>query len=67
MDELRKKLIQVLLLIVLIITFGTAGYMVIEGWNFLDSVSGGQMHENNKIFDGHYNNFYSFRLLRHCL
>jgi voltage-gated potassium channel len=38
MDELRKKLIQVLLLIVLIITFGTAGYMVIEGWNFLDSV-----------------------------
>jgi hypothetical protein len=49
MDELRKKLIQVLLLIVLIITFGTAGYMVIEGWNFLDSVSGGQLHENNKI------------------
>jgi len=31
MDELRKKLIQVLLLIVLIITFGTAGSMVIEG------------------------------------
>ena len=38
MDELRKKLIQVLLLIFLIITFGTAGYMLIEGWNLLDSV-----------------------------
>jgi voltage-gated potassium channel len=38
MDEPRKKLIQVLLLILMIITFGTAGYMVIEGWNFLDSV-----------------------------
>lgn len=38
MDELRKKLIQVLLLIFLIITFGTVGYMVIEGWNLLDSV-----------------------------
>ncbi len=38
MGDLRKKLIQVLALTVLIITFGTAGYMVIEGWNFLDAI-----------------------------
>ena len=38
MEDLRKKLIQVLALTVLIITFGTAGYMVIEGWNFLDAI-----------------------------
>jgi len=38
MDEFRKKLVQALLLISLVITFGTFGYMTIEGWNLLDSV-----------------------------
>jgi voltage-gated potassium channel len=38
MGELRKKLILVVGLIVLVISFGTAGYMVIEGWNFFDSL-----------------------------
>ena len=38
MDEFRKKLIQVLLLISLVIAFGTFGYVTIEGWNLLDSV-----------------------------
>jgi len=37
-EEFRKKMIQVLVLIVIIVAFGTAGYMVIEGWNFLDSL-----------------------------
>jgi len=31
-------LIPVLSLVVSIVAFGTAGYMVIEGWNFLDSI-----------------------------
>ncbi|HYB19936.1 MAG TPA: NAD-binding protein [Thermodesulfobacteriota bacterium] len=38
MKEFRRRIIQVLLLISLMIAFGTAGYMVIEGWNFLDSL-----------------------------
>ncbi len=38
MGDLRKKLIQVLTLTVLVIAFGTAGYMVIEGWGFFDSI-----------------------------
>ncbi len=38
MDNFWKKLIPVLSLVVSIIAFGTAGYMVIEGWNFLDSI-----------------------------
>ncbi|MCX8031708.1 MAG: potassium channel protein [Thermodesulfovibrionales bacterium] len=38
MNELRKKLLVAALLILLIITFGTIGYMVIEGWAFLDSL-----------------------------
>lgn len=38
MDEFRRKLILVLVLITLTIAFGTAGYGIIEGWNFLDSL-----------------------------
>jgi voltage-gated potassium channel len=37
MGELWKRLLPVLLLVTLIIFFGIAGYMVIEGWSFLDS------------------------------
>jgi voltage-gated potassium channel len=36
--KFREKLIQVLILVFFLITVGTAGYTVIEGWNFLDSV-----------------------------
>jgi voltage-gated potassium channel len=38
LGDIRKELIQVLALTILVITFGTAGYMGIEGWNFLDSL-----------------------------
>ncbi len=38
MGNLRKRLILSLLLIFLIIAFGTLGYMMIEGWDFLDSI-----------------------------
>jgi len=38
LEDFRKKLIQILALTILVITFGTAGYMGIEGWNFLDSL-----------------------------
>lgn len=38
MEDFRKKLIQILALTILVITFGTAGYMGIEGWNFLDAL-----------------------------
>ncbi len=38
MGTLRKRLIFSLGLIVFIVTFGTAGYIVIEGWDFLDSL-----------------------------
>ena len=38
MEDFRKKLFQVLSLVVLITAFGTIGYMVVEGWNFLDSL-----------------------------
>ena len=38
MDKFWQKLIQVLSLVLLITAFGTAGYMVVEGWNFLDSL-----------------------------
>ncbi|HYA12301.1 MAG TPA: NAD-binding protein [Thermodesulfovibrionales bacterium] len=38
MKKLRKKLILVLGLIVFIVSIGTIGYIVIEGWNFLDSL-----------------------------
>jgi len=38
LEKLRKKLILVLGLIGFIVSFGTIGYMVIEGWSFLDSL-----------------------------
>jgi voltage-gated potassium channel len=38
MDKFWQKLIQVLSLVILITAFGTAGYMVVEGWNLLDSL-----------------------------
>ncbi len=38
LDNFWKKLIPVLTLVLLIVAFGTAGYMVIEGWNILDSI-----------------------------
>lgn len=37
MKELRKRLVLSMGLIVLVISFGTTGYMFIEGWNFFDS------------------------------
>jgi voltage-gated potassium channel len=36
--ELRKKLLLAFLLIFLVISFGTLGYMFIEGWNMVDSL-----------------------------
>lgn len=38
MKELRKKLFISVLMITFIVSFGTVGYMMIEGWNFLDSI-----------------------------
>ncbi len=38
MDPFWKKLVQVLSLVLLVVAFGIAGYMVIEGWNFLDAL-----------------------------
>lgn len=38
MKELRRRLILSAVLIVFIISFGASGYMVIEGWSFLDSI-----------------------------
>lgn len=38
MKELRKKFVFSLIFIALVITVGSAGYMVIEGWNCLDSL-----------------------------
>ena len=38
MKELRKRLILAMALLALVVSFGTAGYMVIERWNLLDSV-----------------------------
>jgi hypothetical protein len=37
MEELRRRLFLSMVFIVLVISFGVAGYMVIEGWNFFDS------------------------------
>jgi len=37
-EKFRKRLILSAVLIFLIISFGTAGYMGIEGWSFLDSI-----------------------------
>jgi voltage-gated potassium channel len=38
LEELRKRLILSILLIVLIVAFGTVGYMIVEGWSILDSI-----------------------------
>ncbi len=38
MKELRKRLVFSLIFITFIITVGSAGYMLIEGWNCLDSL-----------------------------
>ncbi len=38
MQDVRKRFIFSVALIVLIVAFGTTGYMVIEGWGFLDSI-----------------------------
>jgi voltage-gated potassium channel len=38
LGEFWKRLVQVLILIGFIISFGTAGYIFIEGWSFLDSL-----------------------------
>lgn len=38
MENLRKRLIFSVSLIILVVAFGTTGYMVIEQWNFLDSI-----------------------------
>lgn len=38
MEALKKKLVTAFLLISLIIAFGTLGYTIIEGWNFIDSL-----------------------------
>jgi voltage-gated potassium channel len=38
LKKLRKRMILALVLIGFIVSFGTIGYMVIEGWNFLDSL-----------------------------
>jgi voltage-gated potassium channel len=35
---LQKKLFLALALIIIVIAFGTAGYQLIEGWNFLDAL-----------------------------
>jgi voltage-gated potassium channel len=37
-SAIRNKLFVPILLIILINTFGTIGYMVVEGWNFMDSL-----------------------------
>jgi voltage-gated potassium channel len=37
-EKLKKRFILAVCIIVLVISFGTAGYMVIEGWNFLDAL-----------------------------
>jgi len=38
LDPFWKKLIQVLSLVLLVVAIGIAGYMAIEGWNFLDAL-----------------------------
>ena len=38
MEEHRKRLILAVFLIAFVVSFGTIGYMVIEGWNFQDSL-----------------------------
>jgi voltage-gated potassium channel len=38
MEEIRKRIALSAGLIILIVSFGTAGYEIIEGWDFLDSL-----------------------------
>ena len=38
MEDYKKKLIQVFALVFFVVSFGTLGYVVIEGWDFLDSI-----------------------------
>ena len=38
MKDLRRKLFQALALLAFTVACGTAGYMIIEGWDFLDSI-----------------------------
>jgi voltage-gated potassium channel len=38
LEVLRKRLLTAFLLISLIIAFGTLGYIIIEGWGFIDSL-----------------------------
>ncbi|HSR13751.1 MAG TPA: potassium channel family protein, partial [Thermodesulfobacteriota bacterium] len=38
MIELRRKILNVVILIFLIVVLGTAGYMAVEGWDFLDAL-----------------------------
>ena len=38
MGKLRRRLIIALALVLFIVSFGTIGYMVVEGWNFQDSL-----------------------------
>jgi len=38
MEELRRRIIYSFCLIALVISFGTFGYIAIEGWDFLDSL-----------------------------
>lgn len=37
-SELQQKFIVAVVLVMLVASFGTAGYMLIEGWNFTDSL-----------------------------
>jgi voltage-gated potassium channel len=37
-SELRQKFIIAVGLVILVASFGTAGYMLLEGWNFIDSL-----------------------------
>ena len=36
--DFRKKVAQVLALVLFVVAFGTIGYMTVEGWSFLDSL-----------------------------
>jgi voltage-gated potassium channel len=38
MPSLRKKFLIPSIVIISVITYGTVGYMIIEGWNFIDSL-----------------------------
>jgi len=38
LKELKRRLIMAAFMLLLIMSFGTLGYISIEGWNFLDSL-----------------------------